>query len=329
MTNDQTIMKHFPAHIILGLSLLGCSLGLTGCSTTGLFRKNFWDAPQEIATADNPVTQVIPTWQEGEGPGLKEGTLARGFKGQIYFISREKGLPSVVNGKVRVYLFDDQGSHDERVKPIHQFDFEAEAWKHHEVATKLGPAYAVFIPYTGKGSHRVDCSLRVKYIPEDDGPAVFSQMVPMTLSGGHAVKVDSVSDVTAPQASKTATHTEVTPIAQWDLSRSAGPKVIPQLRSEIAGTAGMPSLSARPMGLSASADGPLPLGQTVSPAEYSAPVTDATEDANDAVVSAVYEKSTTTPRARRTSESHPLTGVTAENPPMSSLKTFTIPLNGE
>ncbi len=162
--------------------LLGAWLMLlSGCGTAGL---NFSMMPQkyEKESPDNPVEQIMPVWQEGEGPGTDQHQVSRGFSGQIYFITHNRRLPSEVNGKVRIYLFDDQGEGEELERPIHQFDFNAETWKAHQTITKLGPAYSVFIPYTRPGRHTAECALRIRFTPENGTP-VFSQMAPITLGG--------------------------------------------------------------------------------------------------------------------------------------------------
>lgn len=166
--------------------LLCCGLACsgTGCTSTGAFR---WSGKKHtVASATNPVTQIIPTWQEGEGPGIKEDQVSRGFHGQLYFITQNKGLPAEVKGKVRIYLFDDQGAHEDRVKPIHQFDFDEGAWNAHLIQTKLGPAYSVFVPYTKPGRLKANCVLRIRFTPTE-GPTVFSQMVNVELPGFDAL----------------------------------------------------------------------------------------------------------------------------------------------
>src|SRR5689334_18211885 len=114
-------------------------LCLSGCSAAGL-NLNFSKEKVEKETADNPVEQIVPVWQEAEGPGINPAQVTRGFGGQVYFITRQRGAPSEVTGKVRIYLFDDRGDVEQRSKPIHQFDFEAGAWAAHLTKSKLGPA---------------------------------------------------------------------------------------------------------------------------------------------------------------------------------------------
>lgn len=152
---------------------------LAGCASIDVFGWMKQDAP--VATAKNPVVQVLSLWQPGEGTDT-DGNPCRGFVGQVYFFTRESPIPAMVDGDVRVYLFDDQGTEAEQVKPIHQFDFSPEAWKQHAGKGKLGPTYALFIPYTRKGTHAAQCALRVRFNSRT-GQKIFSEMSTVALSG--------------------------------------------------------------------------------------------------------------------------------------------------
>jgi hypothetical protein len=166
-----------PRFFFLVLLALGF---LPGCATTGgLFNSFDRDFPK--ASDRNPVKNIMALWQPTTGTGL-DGKTCRGFAGQIFFFSHQKELPSEVNGTVRIYVFDDQGSEEDQIKPFHQFDFPPEAWKLQFCKTKLGPTYTIFIPYTRKGRHPAQCSLRVRYTPANGAP-VSSDMVNVALQG--------------------------------------------------------------------------------------------------------------------------------------------------
>jgi hypothetical protein len=134
-----------------------------------------------VATLDNPVSQILAIWQPADGTGL-DNHPCRGFNGQIFFMTKAKSAPARVNGKVRIYLFDDQGTRAERSKPIHQFDFEPEAWNKYLYKSELGPMYGVFIPYVRPGDRETLCSIRVRLTPVD-GPPIFSELLPLALPG--------------------------------------------------------------------------------------------------------------------------------------------------
>jgi hypothetical protein len=132
------------------------------------------------ATAKNPAVKIVCIWEPAEGQGV-DGLPTRGFAGQIFFFTRNS-TPAQVDGTVRVYLFDDQGSVQEQGKPIHQFDFLGEAWTAHLTKSMLGPSYNVFIPYVARQPWHANCSLRVRFTPED-GPTIYSDMVHVVLPG--------------------------------------------------------------------------------------------------------------------------------------------------
>jgi hypothetical protein len=134
-----------------------------------------------VASAANPVARILCFWEPSEGLGV-DGRPTRGFAGQLLFMTNGGAMPAEVNGDVRIYVFDDQGTYEEQARPIHQFDFKSAAWSQHLGETTLGPAYQVFIPYTRKGPHQARCALRVRLQP-GDGPVVFSEMVKVILPG--------------------------------------------------------------------------------------------------------------------------------------------------
>lgn len=180
-------------------------LCLSGCGTAGL-NFNFSKEKVEKETAENPVEQIVPVWQEAEGPGINPAQVTRGFGGQVYFITRQRGAPSEVTGKVRVYLFDDRGDVEQRSKPIHQFDFEPGAWAAHLTKSKLGPAYSVFIPYTPPDNVMTECALRIRYTPTEGSP-VYSQMVKISLGG--VKKPADYETVTDPKSQPVEAQTEI------------------------------------------------------------------------------------------------------------------------
>jgi len=180
---------------VAALLMLPCA---TGCSSSVLNLGFGIQSKLEQETAENRVIELITAWQEGEGPGINNQAVTRGFSGQVYFITEGRGLPSEVKGGIRVYLFDDQGTPEEQKKPIYQFDFTPEAWQLHSTMTKLGPAYTVFIPYTRSGGHLAECALRIRYTPPS-GPAVYSKMVSLTLGG--AKRLPAVTDSTTSETS--------------------------------------------------------------------------------------------------------------------------------
>ena len=149
-----------------------------GCAT---MKMPFGKDRIEKASIHNPVTQILCLWEPSEGRD-PQGLPCRGFAGQILFLASRGSLPVEIEGDVRVYVFDDQGTQEEQAKPIHQFDFDAGTWKAHLTKGALGPAYSVFIPYTRHGSHEANCALRVR-MKSKDFPVVFSDLCSIQLIG--------------------------------------------------------------------------------------------------------------------------------------------------
>lgn len=174
--------------------LLACWLLLTaaGCATLNL--KNI-DFRSRKATARNPAIKVVCLWEPAEGRDPK-GVPCQGFAGQILFLN-SSSLPVSVEGDIKIYLFDDHGTVAEQVKPLHEFNFDSEAWGQHYGYGTLGPAYNVFIPYMRRGVNDATCALRLRLTPET-GPALFSEMTSIKLlnfqSGGQSKARSSTTD---------------------------------------------------------------------------------------------------------------------------------------
>lgn len=153
----------------------------SGCATPGILSLARWKHSFPKANRKNPAVRALCLWQPGEGRGLDD-MPTRGFTGQIYFFARNGASPVVVNGDLRIFVFDDQGTDEEQSKPFHQFDFKGKAWQNFLTDSQIGPGYSLFIPYTRKGHHHAQCAIQVRLIA-DGGPTIYSDMVHITLSG--------------------------------------------------------------------------------------------------------------------------------------------------
>ena len=163
--------------IIRCLSLLLLTSLASGCATFQLpFGKKI-----PTATAKDPAVQILCLWQHGEGND-PDGYPCKGFQGQILFLSSQASTPIRVDGDVRIYLFDDQGTLEEQAKPLRLFNFDSGSWDIHLTNSALGPTYSVFVPYVRRGIPDANCSLRVRLKPKH-GPIVFSDFSTMQLNG--------------------------------------------------------------------------------------------------------------------------------------------------
>ncbi len=180
-------MKRVPLVVWLLLSVVGFLSGCVSLTWLPVQDGVSWLSHKAhktkliVADEQHPVERIICIWQPGEGRGL-DNLPTRGFVGQIFFFNHEFATPIIGNGSVQVFLFDDQGTPEEQVKPLHIFDFTAEAWNRLLVETQLGPAYNLFIPYVRKTPNEAECALVVKLTPEQGQP-VISDMAYIRLPG--------------------------------------------------------------------------------------------------------------------------------------------------
>lgn len=162
---------------------------LPGCASASWLKLGKESFPK--ADSSNPVVRILAVWQVGEGQNA-EGMTTRGFVGQIFLLDAQKQVPVAAEGSVRIYLFDDQGTSEERDRPIHQHDFPVDSWRVRLQKTKMGPAYVLFTPYVRKGAHKAECSIRIKFTPADGGAPVYSDLAPITLPGKSNKPVDPI-----------------------------------------------------------------------------------------------------------------------------------------
>jgi hypothetical protein len=165
-------MKSVTHRILLALLPL-----LAGCTSLDL---NLAEFGREIDQTGS-VGDIVCLWEPAEGVGM-DGLPTRGFAGQILFFAKGGAEPVKVNGDVRIYVFDDQGTEEEQTRPLHEFNFPPDAWNIYRAHTNLGTAYQVFVPYTRKGGMQANCALRVRLAAADRVP-VYSKIANVALPG--------------------------------------------------------------------------------------------------------------------------------------------------
>jgi hypothetical protein len=164
---------------VASLTLAWLFLGLSGCASPGLLKMAKSDYPK--SGPKNPVVRILGVWEPAMGIGLDDKS-ARGFSGQIYFFSQGSDLAAKVDGDVRVYVFDDVGSPEEQMQPLHEANFSADAWNALLTKGPLGATYNVFVPYIRPGNFEAKCTLRIRYKPAS-GPIAYSDFVNICLEG--------------------------------------------------------------------------------------------------------------------------------------------------
>ena len=176
--NDRCDAFTFPTMGVCVLLALTFG-GFQGCALSDKTENKKAQEPIPVATAENPVYEIVSMWKPAQGLGLDK-QLTRGFGGQVLFFTKGSPVPAIVKNKVRICLYKPPDNPHEQAQPLHQFDFEPEAWNLYVRETALGPIYTVFIPYPIPGDEQVRCRLQVKVMPESP-MEVASQAVDATL----------------------------------------------------------------------------------------------------------------------------------------------------
>lgn len=186
-----TDRRSFPTTLAAALLAITFASGCAGLQISNL--SSFTFAKYQTADAKHPAVNIITMWQAAEGPG-RNGVPTRGFVGQILFFGMDPA-PLAVDGKVRIYLFDDHGTVQEQSRPMHEFDFDSKAWAAHLQVSRVGATYTVFLPYPRDDFHEAKCSLRLRFTPTT-GTTLYSDPMTVVLPGP-ALKPQTASAATA------------------------------------------------------------------------------------------------------------------------------------
>jgi hypothetical protein len=219
------------SRIIAAITGIFMVSGLVGCAT---FHSPFGKSIPK-ATAADPAIEILCLWQQGDGQD-PDGKPCKGFTGQVLFLSRKSSAPVQVEGQVRIYLFDDLGAtEEEKIKPMHQYDFDSGSWNILLGKTSLGPTYTVFVPYTRRGVTEANCSLRIRLKPKH-GPVIFSEFTNMPLSGSKkTLRGDDAKPITNEEVDRLAAEALTSTLRRTTtISTAPNPKVIENGATKIA-----------------------------------------------------------------------------------------------
>lgn len=160
-------------------------LVFAGCSGRNSFDiSNLNPLPKKKKNLQS-IAKIVCIWKAAEGRDMKNRP-ARGLAGKVlFFAPGRSGVPVKLDGdgKVLVYVFDDQGTRAEKAKPIHKFEFPLNVWNLHYRDSDLGPSYDVFIPYTRNVIHQVKMTAHVRLVPEGGRGVAMSDLDSVTLPG--------------------------------------------------------------------------------------------------------------------------------------------------
>lgn len=199
LSGDSSVSFLFHSNGILRFRIVRLVLSLlplvlaSGCQTgTTLIRSPsmlLQDPGQLIGRPryERNLAKIVTIWEPSDGKNM-EGGNSRGFAGQILFFGTSSRTGARVRGRVVISLYDNYDlSVDEEPEPLHQFEFDAEAWEMHRGEGTLGHSYSVFIPYVNpQNKDQVNCALRVEIFPEGGMP-VASRETEVMLPGRNTI----------------------------------------------------------------------------------------------------------------------------------------------
>jgi hypothetical protein len=156
-------------------------LGLAcGCSTLDISSKckSLWPAGQE--KPQQPAS-IVAMWTEGV-VHPSGGASLRGFAGRVIFYGRDGTKPVKVDGTLTVYTFDEAGRGKADAKPDRKYVFTPEQLASHYDPVKVGPAYALWVPWDEASGPRKEISMIVRFVPRK-GELVVGEMTRLVLNG--------------------------------------------------------------------------------------------------------------------------------------------------
>lgn len=208
--------------VVVAAMVLACS---SGCATSSLFSSLSHKEDVPKATSKNPAVRCLCLWEPAEGTGV-DNKPARGVAGQIFFFTRDSVSSVAVEGDVRIFVFDDQGTEEEQSKPLHQFDFKDNTFQAFLTPTQFGPSYQLFVPYSRKGRHQAELAVRVR-LAQDGAPPVFSEITKVVLNGHERIK-PKAADESVPSEIGSPVGSTKNDIEQFGTPEVVSPQLIEQ-----------------------------------------------------------------------------------------------------
>ncbi len=166
---------------------IGCLSLICGCSTLDLSKcKSLWPAGPE--KPQQPAS-VVALWKEGVVHQSASPPM-RGFAGRVIFYGSDGVKPVKVDGTLTIYAFDETGRGKSDMKPDRKYVFTPEQLASHYDPVKIGPAYAVWVPWDEASGFRKDMSLIVRFAPRK-GELVVGEMTRLVLNGAAPPNVEA------------------------------------------------------------------------------------------------------------------------------------------
>jgi len=135
---------------------------------------------------------IAAMWTEGV-VHASGGVPMRGVAGRIIFYGPDEKKAVKVDGTLTIYGFDEAGRGKTDAKPDRKYVFTPEQLATHYDPVKVGPAYAVWIPWDEASGPRKEVSLIVRFVPRK-GELVVGEMTRLVLNGSVAPSDNVAAD---------------------------------------------------------------------------------------------------------------------------------------
>ncbi len=157
--------------------LLALAILLSGCQSLDLSSKKFpWEKEETIPVPE----KIMAVWTEAVHNQTGKPS-ERGFGGRLMFYDAEQKAIKV-EGKVTIFVFDDQREDLTDPAPKYRFIFPANVLEQHFSKSDLGPSYSFWIPLVPVDAPTQPYSLVAK-LDGNHGETVLSSLTRKALTG--------------------------------------------------------------------------------------------------------------------------------------------------
>ena len=228
---------------VVWLALLAMWLGAaTGCASLDVDDPLAWFAGKD----DKSVvpTRLLAFWKDTILHHTNSPSV-RGFGGRLMFYDGKSEAPVRVDGKLVVYVFDEEGRAPSDTKPDRKYVLTREQFAEHYSESEIGHSYSVWIPWDAVGGPQKKLSLIVRFKPTE-GEMVVSEQASAVLPG--TVLPSTVPPGTIGQA-ETAGRSSTTPRAPRGVQPVAYNQTIPEAEPTEAGASPLPRMDTHTISL--------------------------------------------------------------------------------
>jgi hypothetical protein len=155
-------MPRLVRHVWTLAAIAGLGLA-SGCSSLSLTKAIPW--PGDAGGKPQQPKSIMALWTDTV-LHQPNSPPTRGFAGRLIFYGPDATKPVKVDGTLTVYAFDEEGRDPANARPDRKYVFTSEQLATHYEKTKVGPSYAVWIPFDEASGPKKEVSLIVRFAPK-------------------------------------------------------------------------------------------------------------------------------------------------------------------